>query len=189
MSKPTKSNRAAPLISNPSEGESAGLRPGSFLHFLPVRRRTILHSSFGRSSVTPSHGKSRQRNSSPCPIRSNPTPPAMVAQTSPPEGAKPRFGRVPINTAKHGKTRYRKKCPSRSPLAPSSPAPRPRTRTRTATEEDSKCVRLWLDRGHAVRHTVIARACGVWTYEPRQGRKAATAVCFAIAAVTLAPFQ
>jgi hypothetical protein len=35
-------------------------------------------------------------------------------------------------------------------------------------------------------HNTGARACGVWTYEPRQGRKAATAVCFAIAAVTLA---
>jgi hypothetical protein len=33
----------------------------------------------------------------------------------------------------------------------------------------------------------LARACGVWTYETRQGRKAATVVCFAIAAVTLAP--
>jgi hypothetical protein len=39
------------------------------------------------------------------------------------------------------------------------------------------------------RHIVFARACGVWTYEPRQGRKAAMAVCFAIAAVTLAFFS
>ena len=31
-----------------------------------------------------------------------------------------------------------------------------------------------------------ARAHGMWTYEPRQGRKAATAVCSASAVVTLA---
>ena len=34
-----------------------------------------------------------------------------------------------------------------------------------------------------------ARACGMWTYEPRQGRKAATVVCFASAAVTLVFFS
>src|ERR1019366_4840390 len=48
-------------------------------------------------------------------------------------------------------------------------------------------VTLWLDKRRGLRPTFFARACGVWTYEPRQGRKAATAVCFAIAAVTLAP--
>jgi len=32
----------------------------------------------------------------------------------------------------------------------------------------------------------FARAHGMWTYEPRQGRKAATAVCSASAVVTLA---
>jgi hypothetical protein len=46
---------------------------------------------------------------------------------------------------------------------------------------------LSLDKPAGMRQTVVARACGVWTYESRQGRKAATAVCFAIAAVTLAP--
>ena len=34
----------------------------------------------------------------------------------------------------------------------------------------------------------IARAHGMWTYEPRQGRKAATVVCSASAVVTLASF-
>jgi hypothetical protein len=32
----------------------------------------------------------------------------------------------------------------------------------------------------------LARAHGMWTYEPRQGRKAATVVCSASAVVTLA---
>ncbi len=32
----------------------------------------------------------------------------------------------------------------------------------------------------------FARAHGMWTYEPRQGRKAATVVCSACAVVTLA---
>lgn len=45
-----------------------------------------------------------------------------------------------------------------------------------------------LEGGGVVAQNTGARACGVWTYEPRQGRKAATAVCFAIAAVTLASF-
>ncbi len=35
----------------------------------------------------------------------------------------------------------------------------------------------------------VARAHGMWTYEPRQGRKAATAVCSASAVVTLAPLS
>ena len=35
---------------------------------------------------------------------------------------------------------------------------------------------------------MIARAHGMWTYEPRQGRKAATVVCSASAVVTLAFF-
>jgi len=34
-----------------------------------------------------------------------------------------------------------------------------------------------------------ARAHGLWTYEPRQGRKAATVVCSAFAVVTLALFK
>ena len=34
-----------------------------------------------------------------------------------------------------------------------------------------------------------ARAHGMWTYEPREGRKAATAVCSASAVVTLAPLN
>ena len=33
-----------------------------------------------------------------------------------------------------------------------------------------------------------ARAHGLWTYEPRQGRKAATVVCSTSAVVTLATF-
>jgi hypothetical protein len=39
-----------------------------------------------------------------------------------------------------------------------------------------------------LRHILFARAHGLWTYEPRQGRKAATAVCSAFAVVTLALF-
>ena len=34
----------------------------------------------------------------------------------------------------------------------------------------------------------VARAHGMWTYEPRQGRNAATVVCSASAVVTLAFF-
>ena len=34
-----------------------------------------------------------------------------------------------------------------------------------------------------------ARAHGMWTYEPRQGRKAATVVCSVSAVVTLALFK
>ena len=37
-----------------------------------------------------------------------------------------------------------------------------------------------------LRLIALARAHGMWTYEPRQGRKAATAVCSASAVVTLA---
>ena len=39
---------------------------------------------------------------------------------------------------------------------------------------------------HSLRHILVARAHGLWTYEPRQGRKAATVVCSALAVVTLA---
>src|ERR1017187_881947 len=53
----------------------------------------------------------------------------------------------------------------------------------------SVLVSLWLDKRRGLRQTFFARACGVWTCEPRQGRKAATATCFAIAAVTLAPLS
>jgi len=35
-------------------------------------------------------------------------------------------------------------------------------------------------------HIARARAHGMWTYEPRQGRKAATVVCSTSAVVTLA---
>jgi hypothetical protein len=35
----------------------------------------------------------------------------------------------------------------------------------------------------------LARAHGMWTYEPRQGRKAATVVCSTSAVVTLAFFS
>jgi hypothetical protein len=38
----------------------------------------------------------------------------------------------------------------------------------------------------SLRHILSARAHGLWTYEPRQGRKAATVVCSALAVVTLA---
>src|SRR5437868_673534 len=37
-----------------------------------------------------------------------------------------------------------------------------------------------------LRQIYFARAHGLWTYEPRQGRKAATVVCSASAVVTLA---
>jgi len=37
-----------------------------------------------------------------------------------------------------------------------------------------------------IRQSSSARAHGLWTYEPRQGRKAATVVCSASAVVTLA---
>ena len=43
-----------------------------------------------------------------------------------------------------------------------------------------------LERGWWLRHILAARAHGMWTYEPRQGRKAATVVCSASAVVTLA---
>src|ERR1051326_2120855 len=43
-----------------------------------------------------------------------------------------------------------------------------------------------LDARAAVRHILPARAHGLWTYEPRQGRKAATVVCSATAVVALA---
>ena len=38
-------------------------------------------------------------------------------------------------------------------------------------------------------HIQRARAHGLWTYEPRQGRKAATVVCSVSAVVTLAFFN
>ena len=38
----------------------------------------------------------------------------------------------------------------------------------------------------ALRQILSARAHGLWTYEPRQGRKAATVVCSATAVVALA---
>ena len=44
---------------------------------------------------------------------------------------------------------------------------------------------LWLDKRGNLRQIAGVRAHGMWTYEPRQGRKAATAVCSASAVVTL----
>jgi len=40
--------------------------------------------------------------------------------------------------------------------------------------------------GGSILKTVFARAHGVWTYEPREGRNAATAVCSTSAVVSLA---
>jgi hypothetical protein len=48
--------------------------------------------------------------------------------------------------------------------------------------------KLLLETGLGLRHISGARAHGMWTYEPRQGRKAATVVCSASAVVTLAFF-
>src|SRR6266566_3095448 len=45
---------------------------------------------------------------------------------------------------------------------------------------------ILLERALALRQILAARAHGLWTYEPRQGRKAATVVCSATAVVTLA---
>ena len=44
----------------------------------------------------------------------------------------------------------------------------------------------YLESHLARRYIARVRAHGVRTYEPRQGRKAATAVCFVFAVVTLA---
>jgi hypothetical protein len=46
--------------------------------------------------------------------------------------------------------------------------------------------RFLLEEGLRLRQILCARAHGMWTYEPRQGRNAATAVCSASAVVTLA---
>src|SRR5580700_8599936 len=48
--------------------------------------------------------------------------------------------------------------------------------------------RILLEGGAKVRQVDCARAHGMWTYESRQGRNAATAVCSASAVVTLALF-
>ena len=45
---------------------------------------------------------------------------------------------------------------------------------------------FFLEAASAVGHIHPARAHGLWTYETRQGRKAATVVCSASAVVTLA---
>ena len=47
---------------------------------------------------------------------------------------------------------------------------------------------LWLDKRENLRQIGGVRAHGMWTYESRQGRKAATAVCSASAVVTLTFF-
>ncbi len=49
--------------------------------------------------------------------------------------------------------------------------------------------RILLEGGGKVRQVECARAHGMWTYESRQGRNAATAVCSASAVVTLALFK
>jgi hypothetical protein len=49
--------------------------------------------------------------------------------------------------------------------------------------------RILLEGGAKVRQVECARAHGMWTYESRQGRNAATAVCSASAVVTLAQFN
>src|ERR1039458_8193773 len=46
--------------------------------------------------------------------------------------------------------------------------------------------KLALKRREGCGRFVAARAHGMWTYEPRQGRKAATVVCSVSAVVTLA---
>ena len=43
-----------------------------------------------------------------------------------------------------------------------------------------------LEADRLLPHIVSARAHGMWTYKPRQGRKAATVVCSTSAVVTLA---
>jgi hypothetical protein len=48
---------------------------------------------------------------------------------------------------------------------------------------------ILLEGGAKVRQVDCARAHGMWTYESRQGRNAATAVCSASAVVTLAHFN
>ena len=48
---------------------------------------------------------------------------------------------------------------------------------------------LCLKRPLRSRTVCRARAHGMWTYEPRQGRKAATVVCSVSAVVTLAFFE
>ena len=45
---------------------------------------------------------------------------------------------------------------------------------------------ILLEAGMLLRQILAARAHGLWTYKPRQGRKAATVVCSAFAVVTLA---
>ena len=48
---------------------------------------------------------------------------------------------------------------------------------------------LSLDKWEIFAHIGGVRAHGMWTYEPRQGRKAATVVCSVSAVVTLTPFN
>src|SRR5262245_21000298 len=48
---------------------------------------------------------------------------------------------------------------------------------------------IHLKPSHYFRNDLPARAHGMWTYEPRQGRKAATVVCSVSAVVTLAFFN
>jgi len=49
--------------------------------------------------------------------------------------------------------------------------------------------RILLEGARWVQHIQGVRAHGMWTYEPRQGRKAATVVCSTSAVVTLALFN
>src|SRR5258708_37372852 len=57
---------------------------------------------------------------------------------------------------------------------------------RAATSCASLRFEFLLEAPARLRLNSIARAHGMWTHEPRQGRKAATAVCSASAVVTLA---
>ena len=59
---------------------------------------------------------------------------------------------------------------------------------RLPSQKPQRQSKLLLEPENGLRHISAARAHGMWTYEPRQGRKAATVVCSASAVVTLAFF-
>src|SRR5207245_2324387 len=71
---------------------------------------------------------------------------------------------------------------------PESPRfiPKRQTLWRARAQESSNEQSFLLDEGSRLRQILGVRAHGMWTYEPRQGRNAATAVCSASAVVTLA---
>jgi hypothetical protein len=56
-------------------------------------------------------------------------------------------------------------------------------------ENEEQPARILLEGARWVQHIHGVRAHGMWTYEPRQGRKAATVVCSTSAVVTLALFS